>query len=131
MKSVFERNVYWIKFVMKVLGYVAIVNFVVLPFLWISNILSAIIFVYEGLFLVFVGGVQFLLSFVYYKKNYHSTIDQKYPYPGSGWLNHKRVFKRLTPEERKCYREEGIIMVTIGFILWITAILLHLFIFTR
>ncbi len=131
MRFIFERNVRWIKFVMKVFGYVAVVNLFVLPILWISNILSAVIFVYEGGFLVFVGGVQFLLSFIYYKKNYHSTIDQRYPYPGSGSLDHRIVFKRLTTEERKRYRQEGIIMVMIGFILWLIAIIVHFFIFVN
>ena len=114
---------------MKVFGYVAVVNLFVLPILWISNILSAVIFVYEGAFLVFVGGVQFLLSSIYYKKNCYLTIDQRYPYPGSGWLDHRIVFKRLTPEERKRYRKEGIIMVIIGLILWLIAIIVHFFIF--
>jgi hypothetical protein len=129
MRFIFERHVRWIRFVMKVFGYVAVVNLFVLPILWISNILSAIIFVYEGGFLVFVGGVQFLLSLIYYKKNNYSTIDQRYPYPGSGWLDHRIVFKRLTPEERKRYRKEGIIMVMIGSILWSIAIIAHFFIF--
>ena len=129
MRFIFERSVGWIKFVMKIFGYVAVVNLFLLPILWISNILSAVIFVYEGAFLVFVGGVQFLLSCLFYKKNYHSTIDQRHPYPGSGWLDHRIVFKRLTPEERKRYRQEGIIMIMIGFILWLTAIIVHLFIF--
>jgi len=129
MRFIFERNVHWIKFMMKIFGYVAVVNLFVLPILWISNILSTVIFVYEGAFLVFVGGVQFLLSFIHYKKSYYSTIDQRYPYPGSGWLDHRIVFKRLTPEERKRYRQEGIIMVMIGSVLWLIAIIAHFFIF--
>jgi len=129
MKGILERNVDWIKFVMKVFGHVTVVNLFVLPILWISNTLSAVIFVYEGAFLLFVGGVQLLLSLVYYRKNYHSTIDQKYPYSGSAWLDHRILFKRLTLEERKRYRKEGKIMVMIGFILWLIAILAHFFIF--
>jgi hypothetical protein len=131
MGFIFERNVRWVKFVMKIFGYVAVVNLFVLPILWISNLFSAVIFVYEGAFLVFVGGIQFLLSFIYYKKNNYSTIDQKYPYPGSGWLNHRIVFKRLTTEERKRYRQEGIIVVIIGSILWLTAAIAHFFIFVN
>jgi len=129
MRLTFERNVRWIKFVIKVFGYVAVVNLFVLPILWISNILSPVIFVYEGVFLVFVGGVQFLLSFIYYKENCHSTINQRYPYPGSGSLDHRIVFKRLTTEERKRYRQEGKIMVMIGLILWLIAVIVHFFIF--
>ena len=33
MRSIFEWNVRWIKFVLKVLGYVAVVNLFVLPIL--------------------------------------------------------------------------------------------------
>ncbi|TET62665.1 hypothetical protein E3J49_07605 [Candidatus Bathyarchaeota archaeon] len=79
--------------------------------------------------MVFVGGVQFLLSFIYYKENCHSTINQRYPYPGSGSLDHRIVFKRLTTEERKRYRQEGKIMVMIGLILWLIAVIVHFFIF--
>lgn len=127
MRFIFKRNVRWIRFTMKVLGYVAVVNLFVLPILWISNILSAVIFVYEGALLVFVGGVQLLLSFVYHKKNYDSTIDQRYPYPGAGMLDLRILFKRLTPEERKRYRQEGIIIVVIGLVLWLTTIIIHFF----
>ena len=129
MRSIFERNLHWIRFVIKVFGYVAVVNLFVLPILWVSNILSALVFVYEGTVLLFVGGVQFLLSFVYYRRNCDATIDQRYPYPGSGWFDHRILFKRLKPEERKRYRQEGIIMIMIGFILWLTAIIVHFFIF--
>ena len=131
MRLTFERNVRWIKFVIKVFAYVTVINLLVLPILWIAKILSPVIFVYEGVFLVFVGGVQFLLSFIYYKKNCYSTIDQRYPYPGSGWLDHRIVFKRLTTEERKRYRQEGKIMVMIGLILWLIAIIVHFFIFVN
>jgi len=129
VKAAFERNVNWIKFVMKVFVCIAVVNLFVLPILWISNILSAVIFAYEGAFLLFVGGAQLLLSLVYYRKNCHSTVNQRYPYPGSAWLDHRILFKRLTPEERKRYRQEGAIMVLIGFILWLIALLTHFFIF--
>ena len=131
MRFIFERNVRWIKFVIKVFAYVTVINLFVLPILWISKILSPVIFVYEGAFLVFVGGLQFLLSFIHYKETYHSTINQRHPYPGSGWLDHRIVFKRLTTEERKRYRQEGIIMVMIGLILWLIAIIVRFFIFAN
>jgi len=86
---------------------------------------------YEGAFLVFVGGVQFLLSFIHYKETYHSTINQRHPYPGSGSLDHRIIFKRLTTEERNRYRQEGKIMVMIGLMLWLIAIIVHFFIFVN
>jgi len=55
MRFIFERNIRWIKFVMKIFVHVAVVNLFVLPILWISNILSAVIFVYEGTFLSVCG----------------------------------------------------------------------------
>lgn len=126
MRPLLKRNVRWIKFVVKVSGYVAIANLSVMPILWILNILSPVVLVYEGVFLVFLGGVQWLLSLIYYRKNYHSAIDQTYPYPGPSMLDHKRIFKRLSPEERERYRQEGIIMVIIGLILWTIAIVVSL-----
>jgi len=63
MRLTFERNVRWIKFVINVFGYVAVVNLFVLPILWISNILSPVIFVYEGVFLcLWVASSFFSLS---------------------------------------------------------------------
>ena len=131
MKAAFERNANWIEFVMKVFGYIAVVNLFVLPILWISNILSAVIFVYEGAFLLFLGGAQLLLSLAYYRKNAHSTVNQRYPYPGSAWLDHRILFKRLTPEERKRYRQEGIVTASAGFGLWLIAIATYFLIFAR
>lgn len=131
MKFVLWRNASWIRFVMKVAVYVVTVNLFVLPVLWILGVLSAIILVYEGTFLMLIGGIQFFVSFLYYKENAHSTIDQKYPYPGSGLLNHRIVFKKLKSEERKRYRQEGIIMVLIGLIVWLAAAVSHLLIFGR
>ena len=77
---------------------------------------------------MFVGSVWFLLSFIHYKKNYYSTIDQRYPYPSSGWLDHRIAFKRLMTEGRKRYRQEGNIGVMIGLIQWLIAITAHFFI---
>lgn len=129
LKSTLERDIHWIRFGMKVFGYVAAVNLFVLPILWVSNILSALVFVYEGAVLVLVGGAQFLLSFLYYRRNSDSKIDQRYPYPGSGWLDHRILFKRLKPEERKRYRQEGMITVMVGFTLWLVALATHFLIF--
>jgi len=116
---------------LKVLGWVAIINLLVLPVLWVLEMLSALVFVYEGAVLVFVGGVQFLLSLVYYRRNADRTVDQRYPYPGSGWLDHRILFKRLTPEERKRYRQEGIVTASAGFGLWLIAIATYFLIFAR
>lgn len=126
MGLVSNRNVNCVRFVIKVLTYTALVNLVVLPILWISNTYSALIFVYEGAVLLFLGGVELLLSYIYYEKETSSTIDQKYPYPGPSILNHRQVFKRLKPEERKRYRQEGVIMVVLGLSLGLVAIVAQL-----
>jgi hypothetical protein len=127
MRSVLKRNPYWLKFAAKVFVCVLFVNLLMLPLLWMFNILPTLILViiYEGAILAIVGGVQLLLSFVHYRRNSDRTIDQRYPYPGSGWLDHRILFRRLNPEERKRYRQEGRIIVIFGFILWATAVIMH------
>ena len=126
MGSVFTRSADWVSFSIKVLTYTAVVNLCVLPILWVSNTYSALIFVYEAAVLLFLGGVELLLSYVYYEKDTSSAIDQKYPYPGPSILNHKQVFKRLKPDERKRYRQEGMIMVVFGLSLVLVAIIAQL-----
>ena len=94
--------------------------------MWLANIHYAVVFAYEGIILVILGGIQFLLSCVYYVKDHYSTLDQKYPYPGPSMLDLKRLFKRLTREERSRYRQEGMVMMTIGVALCLAAALVYL-----
>jgi len=48
----------------------------------------------------------------------------------TGWWDFKK-FAKLTPEERNRYRKEGRIIMMIGFILGLTAIIIHFFLFTH
>ena len=114
------------RFAVKVLAYVAVSNLLALPVVWLANIHYAVVFAYEGIILVILGGIQFLLSCVYYVKDHYSTLDQKYPYPGPSMLDLKRLFKRLTREERSRYRQEGMVMMTIGVALCLAAALVYL-----
>lgn len=110
------------RFAVKVLGYVAVSNLLALPVAWLADIRYAVVFAYEGVILVVLGGIQFLLSCVHYVKDHYSTLDQRYPYPGPSMLDLKRLFKRLTREERNRYRQEGTVMMAIGFTLCLAAL---------
>lgn len=127
MRSVLKRSPCWLKFATKVLAYVLVANLLMLALLWSLNILPTLIpfLIYEGAILAIAGGVQLLLSFVHYRRNNDRTIDQRYPYPGSGWLDHRILFRRLSPDERKRYRQEGIIILTFGVTVWATAMIMH------
>ena len=126
MRSILKRTPYWLRFSAEVLVCVSAVNLSILPVLWLFNTLPTLILViaYEGAILAIVGGIQLLLSFVHYKSNSDRTVDQRYPYPGSGWLDHKILFGRLNPKARKRYRQEGKIMIILGLILWATAMII-------
>ncbi len=127
MRSVLKRNLSRLKFMAKVVMYVLFANLLIVLLLWMFDILPTLILaiIYEGAILTIIGGVQLLLSFVHYKSNSDRTIDQRYPYPGPGWLDHRILFRRLNPEERVRYRQEGRIIVVFGFILWAAAIIMH------
>ncbi len=127
MRSILKSTPYWLKFSAEVLVCVSAVNLLISAVLGLFDTLPTLILViaYEGAILAIAGAIQLLLSFVHYKSNSDRTIDQRYPYPGPGWLDHRILFRRLDPEARKRYRQEGRSMIIIGFILWATAMIIH------
>ena len=128
MKFIFKRNFEWVlAFGMKVLGYIAILNLVILPILWILEILylSTLILVYEALFTSSIGGFQIFCSFIYRENSIPYRMGFR-----TGWWDFKK-FAKLTPEERTRYRKEGILTMIIGFMLGLTAIIIHFFLFTH
>ena len=124
MKFIFKRNFQWtLAFGIKILGYIVILNLVILPILWILEILylSTLILVYEALFTSSIGVFQILCSFIYRENSIPYRMGFR-----TGWWDYKK-FAKLTPEERNRYRKEGIIMIMIGFILGLIAIIVHFF----
>ncbi len=112
-------------FVIKLLGYLIVLNLVILPVLWILKILYLFtpILTYEGFFTVFIGILQILASFIYRANSI--------PYRGglrTGWFDFKK-FAKLKPEERKRYRQEGTIMIIIGLTIDIATVVVHFSIF--
>jgi len=111
-------------FVIKIIGLLVVVNLIVLPILWILKILHmfTLVLMYESLFILFIGVFQILSSYIY-KEN-------SIPYRGgfrTGWVDFKK-FARLKPEERRRYRQEGIIMAIVGLLFLLGIITTHFYI---
>ena len=125
MRFIFKRNVHWmLAFVVKILGYIIILNLVILPILWILKILylSTLILMYEALFTLIIGVFQILGTFIYRENSIPYRLGFR-----TGWWDFRK-FAKLKPEERQRYRQEGIIMVIIGFLLLAATIITHFFI---
>lgn len=119
-----NRDVHWVLvFVVKILGYIIVLNLIVLPILWVLRILNllTLVLIYEALFISITGVFQILSSYIY--------RENRFPPSGvaSGWFDFKR-FAKLKPEERQRYRQEGKIMITVGLILLVAAITAHFFV---
>lgn len=122
MRSIFKRNVHWmLAFVMKILGWIAVLNLVVLSILWILESLSlfSLILIYEALFILIIGVFQILGSYIYRKNSLPYRMGFR-----TGWLDFKK-FAKLKPDERQRYRQEGIVMVIIGLVLLSGVIIAH------
>lgn len=123
MRSILIQDFHQIvKFVAKNLGYIIVLNSIVLPVLWILNDLQLFIFilVYEGAFIFGLGVLQILASRIQ-KGDGLSYCWGKYR---AYWLD-LRKFAKLKPEERSKYRQEGKVRITIGLALPIVAIILR------
>ncbi len=125
MRFISKPSYHWIiVFVIKILGLFTILNLLILPILWILKTLYlfALILTYEALFIVIVGVLQILGSYIYRKNSIHS----RWAGLGSrtGWFNFEK-FAKLKPEERRKYRQEGAIMIILGLTLLIVTTILH------
>lgn len=108
-------------FVIKILGYLTAINLIILPILWIVNILYlfAPILIYEGFFTIFLGTLQILSSYIQREKGTPYRFGFR-----TGWFDFKK-FAKLKPEERQRYRQEGKIMIIMGVILMVATIIIH------
>lgn len=111
-------------FVTKILGWIITLNVLVLPFLWIFEILYlfTIILVYEASFILLIGILQILSSYIYKENSIPYRFGSR-----TGWWDFKK-FARLKPEERHRYRQEGKIMVAIGLALLFGTLPAHFYI---
>lgn len=122
MRLDFTANPHWLlAFVIKILGYLATIDLIILPILWIFKILYLFtpILVYEGFFTIFIGVLQILSSYIYREKG----ISYRWGFR-TGWFDFKR-FAKLKPEERQRYRQQGSVMIIIGLILVIATVIIH------
>ncbi len=124
MRLVFNRNVQWmLKFVLKILICITVFNLAVLPILWVLEILYVftIILVYEALFTLIIGVFQILTSYIYRENSIPFRRGFR-----TGWFDFKK-FAKLKSEERKRYRQEGIILVIVGLVFLFGIVFVHLY----
>lgn len=126
MESVPKSDSSWmLAFALKILVYIGVLDLVILLVLWILGILSLLILilVYEGLFTAFLGVLQILSSFIYRE----NSVAHRWGGARTAWFDFRR-FAKLKPEERQKYRQEGAIMVLVGFMLLSVSITAHFYI---
>jgi len=99
-------------------------NLIVLPILWVFKILYIFTFIlmYEALLILIIGVLQILGSRVYRADSIPYRMGFR-----TGWFDFKR-FSKLKPEERQRYRQEGIVMIVIGLVLFFGTVTAHFYI---
>ena len=117
MKSTSKVSRPWMfGFLSRVLGLVVVLDLVVFSVLWVLRIadLFGVVLTYEGFFVTFLGVLQVLASYVFREDRGETGERVAYYSPFSPvWFDFRR-FAKLTPEERKRYRQEGVLMVIVG-----------------
>jgi hypothetical protein len=118
-----------VTFVLKILGYITALNLAILPILSILKVLYlfTFIFIYEALFILIIGALQILGSYTYRENKYHLSITAKRWFDFRKYWFDIRKFAKLTTEERQRYRQEGIIMIIIGFTLLVATIIVNFY----
>ena len=122
MTPIFKASFHWVlAFVMKISGWIVVLNLIILPILWVLKILRlfTLILIYEALFISILGVCQILGSYIYRKNSIPYRIGFR-----TGWFDFKK-FSKLKPKERQRYRQEGIIMVMIGLVFLFGIIVAH------
>lgn len=114
-----KRSIRWaLVFAGKILVFLIVLDVGFLPILWISRIPFTAYFsitLFEAFCLIFIGGLYLLTSLF-------STLEgYSYRYIGHGFFRRDMVSRELKGEEKRRMRQKGIIMIAIGFLLWIAA----------
>jgi hypothetical protein len=111
------------RFLAKILGLLVVLDLTVLPILWVlgTPCLFAVVLTYEGFFVAFLGVLQILASYIYRENSppYREGFR-------TGWFDFKK-FAKLKPEERKRFRQQGMIMAVIGLMLLAGIIIVHFY----
>jgi hypothetical protein len=118
-----KAKVFWaLIFVANILGFVAVVDVLVFPILWIlrAEVPQAYITIigYEGFCISLIGGLLLFTSLF-------STIEQEnHRYLGFGTSRYGLQSRKLTKEEKHVKRQRGILMVITGMLLFLFPILI-------
>ena len=125
MRLTVRPSFHWmLQFAMKIFGWIILLNLVILPILWALNILGlfTLILMYEAIFILIIGVFQILGSCIYREDSIPYRMGFR-----TGWFDFKK-FSKLKPEQRQRYRQEGIIMVIIGLVMFLGTVIAHFYI---
>ena len=114
-------------FLTKVLGLLVVLDLVVFAVLWVLGIanLFGVVLTYEGFFVTLLGVLQVLSSYIHREDRGETERSVVYRRQFSPvWFDFRR-FVKLAPEERKRYRQEGILMVIVGLGLLVGVVVLR------
>ncbi len=105
-----------------------VLDLVVLVVLWVLGVadLFGVVLTYEGFFVTLLGILQTLASYVPRDRTLGEERENIVFHHGFHpvWFDLRR-FSKLTPEERKRYRQEGILMVIVGLGLLVGVVVLR------
>jgi hypothetical protein len=125
MRFIVKPSFHWmLAFAMKISGGIVILDLIILSVLWVLKILYlfTLILIYEAIFILIIGIFQILGSYIYRKDSIPYRMGFR-----TGWFDFEK-FTKLKPEERQRYRQEGIIMVIIGLVLFFGTVIAHFYI---
>ncbi len=129
MEPVSKSSSLWmLAFALKILACIGVLNIGAVLVLWILGVpsLLILILVYEGLFTAFLGVLQILSSLIYRENSVTQRSVRAWGGARTAWFDFRR-FAKLKTEERQKYRQEGAIMVLIGFMLLLVSIAAHFY----
>lgn len=116
-----------LQFAAKIFGWIILLNLVVLPILWVFEILHlfTVILMYEATFILVLGVFQILGSCIYREDSIPYRMGFR-----TGWFDFRK-FSKLKSRQRQRYRQEGIIMAIIGLALFLGSVIVHFYILLR
>jgi hypothetical protein len=126
MRLTIKPSCNWIlQFIVKTFSLIILLNLVVLPILWALKILYifTLILMYEAAFIFILGVFQILGSCIYREDSIPYRMGFR-----TGWFDFRK-FSKLKSRQRQLYRQEGIIMTTIGLALFLGSLIAHFYVF--
>ena len=124
MRLTVKPGYHWmLQFILKIFSWIMLMNLVVLPILWVLEILHifTITLMYEAAFILILGVFQILGSCIYREDSIPCRMGFR-----TGWFDFRK-FSKLKFTQRQRYRQEGIIMTIMGLALFLGTVIVHFY----